>query len=291
MPAVTVELIKQLRDRTGAGLMDCKGALLANDCDLDKATDWLREKGLAKAAKKADRIAAEGLAITKVCEKCGSVVVIEVNCETDFVAKGDAFRALVEGCAELILKNRPASLEAAKELTKDLFTDATVKMGEKFDLRRFEILDGEKYAYVANYIHMGGKIAVAVALDKEDAELGKGLAMHITANNPQYLSLNDVAAADVEHEKQVQLEAAKNDPKLAGKPAEMLAKIIDNKVTKYYSEMVLGSQNFLMDDSKTVAQVLKEKGVNVLKFVRYQVGEGIEKRQDDFASEVMSQMK
>ena len=286
-----IDLIKVLRDRTGAGLMDCKGALLANDCDLDKATDWLREKGLAKAAKKASRIAAEGLAITKACEKCGCVVVLEVNCETDFVAKGDAFRELVDKCAELILKNRPADVEAAKELTKDLFTDATVKMGEKFDLRRFEILDGEKYAYVASYIHMGGKIAVAVALDKEDAELGKGLAMHIAANNPQYLSLNDVAAADVEHEKQVQLEAAKNDPKLAGKPAEMLAKIIDNKVTKYYSEMVLGSQAFLMDDSKTVAQVLKEKGVNVLKFVRYQVGEGIEKRQDDFASEVMSQMK
>ena len=286
-----IDLIKVLRDRTGAGLMDCKGALLANDCDLDKATDWLREKGLAKAAKKADRIAAEGLAITKVCEKCGSVVVIEVNCETDFVAKGDAFRALVEGCADLILKNRPASLEEAKELTKGLFTDATVKMGEKFDLRRFVVLDKENYAYIASYIHMGGKIAVAVALDKEDAELGKGLAMHIAANNPQYLSLNDVAPADVEHEKQVQLEAAKNDPKLAGKPAEMLAKIIDAKVTKYYSEMVLGSQNFLMDDSKTVAQVLKEKGVNVLKFVRYQVGEGIEKRHDDFASEVMSQMK
>ena len=286
-----IDLIKVLRDRTGAGLMDCKGALLANDCDLDKATDWLRAKGLAKAAKKADRIAAEGLAITKVCEKCGSVVVIEVNCETDFVAKGDAFRALVEGCADLILKNRPASLEEAKELTKGLFTDATVKMGEKFDLRRFVVLDKENYAYIASYIHMGGKIAVAVALDKEDAELGKGLAMHIAANNPQYLSLNDVAPADVEHEKQVQLEAAKNDPKLAGKPAEMLAKIIDAKVTKYYSEMVLGSQNFLMDDSKTVAQVLKEKGVNVLKFVRYQVGEGIEKRHDDFASEVMSQMK
>ena len=139
-----IDLIKVLRDRTGAGLMDCKGALLANDCDLDKATDWLREKGLAKAAKKASRIAAEGLAITKVCEKCGSVVVLEVNCETDFVAKGDAFKELVDKCAELILKNRPADVEAAKELTKDLFTDATVKMCEKFDLRRFEVLDGEK---------------------------------------------------------------------------------------------------------------------------------------------------
>lgn len=285
-----IELIKELRERTGAGLMDCKGALLANDCDLDKASDYLREKGLAKAAKKASRIAAEGLAIAKKCEKCGSVVVLEVNCETDFVAKGDAFRALVENVADVILEKRPANVEEAKELTSELFADATVKMGEKFDLRRFVVFDSKDATYIASYIHMGGKIAVAVALDKEDAELGKGLAMHIAANNPQYLSLNDVAAEDVKHEKEVQLEAAKNDPKLAGKPAEMLAKIIDAKVTKYYSEMVLGSQAFLMDDSKTVAQVLKEKGVNVLKFVRYQVGEGIEKRKDDFASEVMNEV-
>ena len=128
-----IELIKELRERTGAGLMDCKGALLANDCDLDKASDYLREKGLAKAAKKASRIAAEGLAIAKTCEKCGSVVVLEVNCETDFVAKGDAFRTLVDSVAEVILKNRPANVEAAKELTSELFADATVKMGEKFD--------------------------------------------------------------------------------------------------------------------------------------------------------------
>ena len=285
-----IELIKVLRERTGAGLMDCKGALLANDCDLDKASDWLREKGLAKAAKKASRIAAEGLAIAKKCDKCGSVVVLEVNCETDFVSKGDAFRELVNKVADVILEKRPESVEVAKELTADLFADATVKMGEKFDLRRFSIFDAKDSTYIASYIHMGGKIAVAVSLDKEDAELGKGLAMHIAANNPQYLSLDDVAPADVAHEKEVQLEAAKNDPKLAGKPAEMLAKIIDAKVTKYYSEMVLGSQQFLMDDSKTVATVLKEKGVKVLRFVRYQVGEGIEKRQDDFASEVMKEV-
>ena len=290
MAANLIDLIKELRERTGAGLMDCKGALLANDCDLDKASDYLREKGLAKAAKKASRIAAEGLAIAKKCEKCGSVVVLEVNCETDFVAKGYAFRELVDAVADIILAKRPANVEEAKELTSELFADATVKMGEKFDLRRFDIFDSKDSAYIASYIHMGGKIAVAVALDKEDAELGKGLAMHIAANNPQYLSLNDVAPSEVAHEKEVQLEAAKNDPKLAGKPAEMLAKIIDAKVTKYYSEMVLGSQVFLMDDSKTVAQVLKEKGVNVLRFVRYQVGEGIEKRKDDFASEVMNEV-
>ena len=287
-----IDLIKQLRDRTGAGLMDCKAALLNNDEDLDKATDWLREKGLAKAAKKADRIAAEGLALTKTCEKCGKTVILEVNCETDFVAKGDAFKELVENVAGEILKNEPKDVETAKELTTGLFTDATVKMGEKFDLRRFEVIEkGNNFVYT--YIHMGGKIAVAVVLDKEDAELGKGLAMHIAANNPSYLDTNAIGADAIEHETKIQLEAAKQDPKLAGKPEEMLKKIIGGKVNKYFAEMVLVEQAYLMDteSGKKVGQVLQEKKTNVLKYVRYQVGEGIEKRKDDFASEVMSQMK
>ena len=287
-----IDLIKQLRDRTGAGLKDCKAALLNNDEDLDKATDWLREKGLAKAAKKADRIAAEGLALTKTCEKCGKTVILEVNCETDFVAKGDAFKELVENVAGEILKNEPKDVEAAKELTTGLFTDATVKMGEKFDLRRFEVLEaGSNFVYT--YIHMGGKIAVAVVLDKEDAELGKGIAMHIAANNPSYLDTNAIGADAIEHETKIQLEAAKQDPKLAGKPEEMLKKIIGGKVNKYFAEMVLVEQPYLMDteSGKKVGQVLQEKGTKVVKYVRYQVGEGIEKRKDDFASEVMSQMK
>ena len=248
-----IDLIKQLRDRTGAGLMDCKAALLNNNEDIEKATDWLREKGLAKAAKKADRIAAEGLALTKTCEKCGKSVVIEVNCETDFVAKGDAFRELVDQTAGLILKNEPKNVEEAKALAQDLFTDATVKMGEKFDLRRFELINQAEGQFVYTYIHMGGKIAVAVVLDKE--------------------------------------EAAKQDPKLAGKPEEMLKKIIAGKVNKYFAEMVLVEQPYLLDteSGKKVGQVLQEKKTNVLKYVRYQVGEGIEKR--DFASEVMSQVK
>ena len=287
-----IDLIKQLRDRTGAGLMDCKAALLNNDEDLDKATDWLREKGLAKAAKKADRIAAEGLALTKTCEKCGKTVILEVNCETDFVAKGDAFKELVDNVAGEILKNEPKDVNAAKELTTGLFTDATVKMGEKFDLRRFEVIEkGSNFVYT--YIHMGGKIAVAVVLDKEDAELGKGIAMHIAANNPAYLDTNAIGADAIEHETKIQLEAAKQDPKLAGKPEEMLKKIIGGKVNKYFAEMVLVEQPYLMDteSGKKVGQVLQEKGTKVVKYVRYQVGEGIEKRKDDFASEVMSQMK
>ena len=286
-----IELIKVLRERTGAGLMDCKGALLANDCDLDKASDYLREKGLAKAAKKADRIAAEGLAITSTCEKCGATVILEVNCETDFVAKGDAFRELVNEVAGIILSKRPATVEEAKELTSELFTDATVKMGEKFDLRRFEIIEKGANQFVTTYIHMGGKIASVVVLDKEDPELGKGLAMHVAANNPQYLSVEEIPGDAIAHEKEIQLAAAKNDEKLANKPEAMLAKIIESKVNKYFSEMVLAAQPYLLDDSKNVGQAAKERGANILRFVRYQVGEGIEKRKDDFASEVMSQIK
>lgn len=287
-----IDLIKVLRERTGAGLMDCKGALLANDCDLDKAGDWLREKGLAKAAKKADRIAAEGLALAVKCNKCtcGTTVVIEVNCETDFVAKGEAFHDLVESVARVILEKRPATVEEAKALTEGLFTDATVKMGEKFDLRRFEILE-KGNGIIGSYIHMGGKIAVGLVAEGADEELAKQLAMHIAANNPQYLKLEDVPAEIREHEMQIQKEAAKTDEKLANKPAPVLEKILEGKINKYFSEMALESQPFLLDDSKTVGQVLLEKKVKINKFVRYQVGEGIEKRKDDFTSEVMAQSK
>ena len=283
-----IDLIKVLRDRTGAGLMDCKGALLANDCDLDRAADWLREKGLAKAAKKASRIAAEGLALAVRCPSCGKTVVLEVNCETDFVAKGDAFRELVENVAKVILKNEPKDVEEAKALTEDLFADATVKMGEKFDLRRFEVIEKEEGQYIYTYIHMGGKIAVCVVLDKEDAELGKGLAMHIAANNPTYLNTQAIGSDAIEHETKIQLEAAKQDPKLAGKPEEMLKKIIGGKVNKYFAEMVLVEQPYLLDteSGKKVGQVLEEKKTSVIKYVRYQVGEGIEKKQENFADEV-----
>ena len=285
-----IDLIKVLRERTGAGLMDCKAALLANDCDLDKASDWLREKGLAKAAKKADRIAAEGLALTVTCPKCGKTVVLEVNCETDFVAKGDAFHEFVENIAKVILKEEPKDLDAAKALTQDLFADATVKMGEKFDLRRFTVLEkGENV--IGTYIHMGGKIAVAVVFDKASDEVAKQVAMHVAANNPQYNTVNDIPADVREHELSVQREAAKNDEKLANKPANVLDKILEGKINKYFAEMTLEAQPFLYDDSKTVGQFLKEQGCKVLSFVRYQVGEGIEKRKDDFASEVMGQVK
>ncbi len=285
-----IKLIKVLRDRTGAGLNDCKAALEANDNDVDKACDWLREKGIAKAAKKADRIAAEGLALAVRCPACGKTVVLEVNCETDFVAKGDAFHEFVEAVAKVILSKEPQNVEEAKALTTDLFADATVKMGEKFDLRRFTIIP-QTDNVIGSYIHMGGKIAVVVSLSGGDETLAKQVAMHIAANNPQYKTVEDVPAEAREHEMSVQKEAAKNDEKLANKPANVLEKILEGKINKYFAEMTLEAQPFLMDDTKTVGQFLKENNVKVLEFVRYQVGEGIEKRKDDFASEVMSQAK
>ena len=288
MPSM-IELIKELRDRTGAGMMDCKKALEATNSDVEKAIDWLREKGIAKAQAKSSRIAAEGLA--HVVVKGDKAIILEVNCETDFVAKGERFHKLVDDCAEATLSRGYASIEEAKTGVAQLFTDATVAMGEKLDYRRFEIVAKNGGQGFGSYIHMGGKIATLVVLEKDDAELAKGLAMHIAANSPKYVKAEDIPADVIAHEKAIALENMKNDPKMAGKPEAMLNGIADGKVKKLLADSVLGAQVYLLDGEKSVAQVLKEKGNNVVKFVRFAVGEGIEKRKDDFAAEVMSQMK
>jgi len=288
MPSM-IELIKELRDRTGAGMMDCKKALEATGSDVEKAIDWLREKGIAKAQAKSSRIAAEGLA--HVVTEGDKAIILEVNCETDFVAKGERFHKLVEDAANATLAKGYASIEEAKTGVASLFTDATVAMGEKLDYRRFEIVAKSGAQGFGSYIHMGGKIATLVVLEKEDAELAKGLAMHIAANAPKYVAQEDIPADVIAHEKTIALENMKNDPKMAGKPEAMLNGIADGKVKKLLAESVLGAQVYLLDGEKQVAQVLKEKGNNVVKFVRFAVGEGIEKRKDDFAAEVMSQMK
>ena len=288
MPSM-IELIKELRDRTGAGMMDCKKALEATGSDVDKAIDWLREKGIAKAQAKSSRIAAEGLA--GVIVEGNKAVIVEVNCETDFVAKGEKFQALVEDSAKKTLENGYSSIEEAKTGCAQLYTDATVSMGEKLDYRRFELVSKESGNGFGSYLHMGGKIATLVVVEKADEELAKGLAMHIAANSPKYVTETDIPASVIAHEKAIALETMKNDPKMAGKPEAMLNGIADGKVKKLLAESVLGAQVYLLDGEKTVAQVLKEKGNNVVKFVRFAVGEGIEKRQDDFAAEVMSQMK
>ena len=287
MPSM-IELIKELRDRTGAGMMDCKRALEATGSDVDKAIDWLREKGIAKAQAKSSRIAAEGLA--GVIVEGNKAIILEVNCETDFVAKGERFHKLVDDTAKETLAKGYASIEEAKTGVAQLFTDATVAMGEKLDYRRFEIVEKAAGQGFGSYIHMGGKIATLVVLEKEDAELAKGLAMHIAANAPKYVKAEDIPADVIAHERTIALENMKNDPKMAGKPEAMLNGIADGKVKKLLAESVLGAQVYLLDGEKAVAQVLKEKGNNVVKFVRFAVGEGIEKRKDDFAAEVMSQM-
>ena len=192
---------------------------------------------------------------------------------------------------EVTLKAEPKSIEEAKEATISLFTDATVSMGEKLDYRRFDIVTKSAGQTFGSYIHMGGKIATLVLLDKEDAELAKGLAMHIAANAPKYVSESDIPTEVIEHEKSIALETAKADPKLAGKPEQMLQGIVNGKVKKVLSESILLSQSYLLDGEKSVAQVLKEKGANVVKFIRYAVGEGIEKRKDNFAEEVMKEIK
>ena len=288
--ASNIELIKILRERTGAGMMDCKRALDETNNDVDKATDWLREKGIAKQAKKADRIAAEGLALIEKC-CCGAACVCEVNCETDFVANSDPFKALVSECCKKALSTKPADVAALSEVVKTEFTDAAVKLGEKLTIRRFDIVYTNEGEGLGTYIHQGGKIAVIVRLEKDNPELAKGLAMQIAANSPKYVLESDIPASVIEAETKIQLEASKNDPKLANKPEAALANIVKGKVHKILSESVLAEQDYLLDPSKKVGDVLKAADNKVLQFVRYQVGEGLEKRHDDFAKEVMAQAK
>ena len=286
-----IELIKVLRERTGAGMMDCKKALEECDCDIEKACDWLREKGIAKAAKKASRIAAEGLTYVKSCDHCGKAIIIEVNSETDFVAKSDAFKELVEEVARIILHDEIPTVEEAKENAqiKELFTNATVKIGEKLDLRRFEIVKLNEGEGFGTYIHMGGKISVLVVVNKASDD-AKGLAMHIAANNPSYISKEDIPAEVLAHEKAIQMEAAKTDEKLANKPEAVVEKIIEGKVNKQLAETTLAEQEYLLEPGCTVGNFLKQRDLKVARFIRYMVGEGIEKRKDDFAQEVMSQI-
>lgn len=284
-----IELIKELRERTGAGMMDCKHALEETNCDVEKAIDWLRQKGIAKAQAKASRIAAEGLAEVKV--EGDLAAICEVNCETDFVSKGDKFHKLVSDVLDVTLKEKPACINCAREATKALFTDATVSMGEKLDYRRFELVRKSAEQGFGSYIHMGGKIAVLVVLETADPELAKGLAMHIAANNPRFISADEIPAETIAHEKSIQVELMKQDEKLANKPAAMLENIANAKVQKVLAESTLSAQVYLLDGEKTVANVLKEKGNRVVKFIRYAVGEGIEKRQDNFAEEVMKEIK
>ena len=293
MAQITAGLVKELRERTGAGMMDCKKALAATEGDMDKAIDFLREKGLAAAAKKAGRIAAEGLVVSYVSEDSKVGVIVEVNCETDFVAKTENFQELVAGIAAHVAKSNPADMDAlnaseieAGKTVAALITESIAKIGENISLRRFARYEAAE-GMVAAYIHGGGKIGVLVSMTAGDAELGKDVAMHIAAANPGYLTREQVPTAELEHEKAVLTEQARNE----GKPEQIIEKMVQGRIQKYYKEVCLVDQEFVKDPDQTVGKLVAAAGAAVTEFTRFQLGEGIEKKQEDFAAEVMAQIK
>ena len=302
--------VKNLREMTGVGMMDCKKALAESDGDMDKAVEWLREKGLAAAQKKAGRIAAEGMAYAWVCPDCGVGAIVEVNAESDFVAKNDLFVDFVHNVAQVVAKDDPADLDAlfackypgSDKTVLEEQNDKVLVIGENIKVRRFA-----RYAAGLNvpYVHMGGRIAVLMNLEVGEgfeknetiAELGRDLAMQVAALNPQFLDKSNVSEEFIENEKRVRLAQAKEDPKNAKKPDAIIEKIVMGGLNKYYSEICLLQQPFVKDDKVSVEQhvaaVAKELGttIAVKAYTRFEKGEGIEKRQDDLAAEVAKLVK
>ena len=282
--AITAALVKELREMTGAGMMDCKKALTECDGDMDKAVDFLREKGLAQAAKKAGRIAAEGLVGACVSEDAKTGVIVEINCETDFVAKTDEFKELVNGIAAHIAATKPADNDAllASELegqtVAELITAKIAKIGENISLRRFALYETD--GIIASYSHAGGKIVTLVEMKGGDAALAKDIAMQVAAANPAYLDRTQVPAAELEHEKQVLTEQARNE----GKPEQIIEKMVVGRIEKYYKEVCLVDQAFIKGDDETVKGLLKAANAEVVRFVRFEMGEGLEKKNEDFAA-------
>ena len=291
MAQITASLVKELRERTGAGMMDCKKALTETDGNIDAAIDYLRENGIAKAAKKADRIAAEGLSYIEV--KGNKAVILEINSETDFVAKNEKFVALVKNVAEAILAAEPKTLEEALQVeaqggtVEAVINEGIATIGEKLSLRRFEVVSKTDADAFGAYSHMGGRIGVLTLVEgSTDEEAAKDVAMHIAALAPRYLDESEVPADVLEHEKKVLTEQALNE----GKPANIVEKMIVGRINKFLEEITVVKQKFVKDDSLTVEKFVASKGGKLAKFVRYEVGEGIEKREDNFAEEVMSQV-
>ena len=290
--AITAKQVKSLRDKTGVGMMDAKKALVEADGDEAKALDILREKGIAKAAKKSDRVAADGS--TSVYVDGNRAAIIELNSETDFVASNDNFKNLLNTIAEAIAKNNPSTVDDVLKLKdgegntiNDDIILTTQVTGEKISLRRFKVVEKTDDQVFGSYIHMGGAIAALVVLDGNDAEAAKDVAMHVAAINPEYRDRNDVPADKLNHEKEV----LANEDDLNGKPDNIKEKIIEGRLNKWLSEISLNDQPFVKDTDQTVSQYLDSKNCKLASFIRYQVGEGIEKKDDDFVSEVMNQIK
>ena len=288
---ITAEMVKNLREMTGAGMMDCKKALVETNGDMDKAVDYLREKGISKAAKKADRIAAEGL--SNIFVDGNKAVVLEVNSETDFVAKNAEFQELVEKIGKTILASDAKSVEDAASLNvdgstiNDLIVAATAKIGEKLSLRRFELITKKDDEIFGSYLHMGGKISSLIVLKGGNDAVAKDIAMQSAAMKPSYVSRDEVPTEEVEHERSVLTSQAIEE----GKKPEFVDKIIEGRLSKYFEEVCLVDQAFVKDSGLTVKAYLEQNNAEVTLMVRYEVGEGMEKRNDNFAEEVMSQIK
>jgi len=288
--AITASLVKELRDKTGAGMMDCKKALTETDGDIDKAIDWLREKGIAKAEKKQSRIAAEG--VCNVLVNGNEAIVYELNCETDFVAKNDNFQALVNKVGDAILSSSATNLDEALlveldgKTLADTLVEATAKIGEKISLRRVSRVVKDDSTSFGAYNHMGGKIVTLSVVDNVDDEVARDVSMHVAAINPKYLDPSQISDDVIEHERQILTNEALNE----GKPLQIVEKMVAGRLNKYLKEICLVNQPFVKDPDLTVETFVKNNGGTILSFLRLEVGEGIEKRQDDFAEEVMAQV-
>lgn len=287
---ITAAMVKELREATSAGMMDCKKALEATNGNMDEAVDWLRENGLSKAAKKASRIAADGLA--SILVEGNNAAIIEVNSETDFVAQNEEFTSLVSMIAKSIIANDAKDIEEALNLKvedgtiNDLVIAKTAKLGEKLSFRRFNKLTKNDNEVFGSYVHMGGKIAVLVLLEGQDADVAKDVAMHAAAMRPLYVSRNDVPNSILEHEKQIIKEQAINE----GKTPDIAEKMVLGRINKYYEEACLENQKFVKDSDITVGTYVKNNNSIIKAMYRFEVGEGMEKREDNFAEEVMNQL-
>ena len=287
---ITASMVKELREASGAGMLDCKKALEATNGNMEEAMTWLREKGISKAAKKASRIAAEGLGLVKT--EGNKAVVVEVNSETDFVAKNEEFVKLVNDIASTILKNDVKTVEEALALEtegktiSDLIAEKVGTIGEKLTLRRFEIVTKEDNQIFGTYSHMGGKIVTLTVIEGNDEELAKDIAMQAAAMKPLYLNREEVPESEIEKERVILTEQAENE----GLDANKLPMIVNGRLNKYFEEVCLVDQGFIKENKMKVSKYVESKKSKIMCFVRYEVGEGIEKREENFADEVMKQI-
>lgn len=288
---VTASMVKDLREQTGAGMMDCKKALSETNGNMEEAVNWLREKGIAKSAKKESRIAAEGLA--NIYVNGNKAVIVEVNSETDFVSKNEEFVSMIDTIGKCLLASDAKTVEDAKKVStsegtiEELIINKTAKIGEKLSLRRFEIVNKSDDEYFGTYIHMGGKIAALTVIKGANENVAKDVAMQAAAMKPLYVFPSEVPGDVLDNERNVLKEQAMNE----GKPADIAEKMVEGRIKKFYKEICLAEQSFIKDGDISVEKYVANNGGEIVKMIRYEVGEGMEKRCDNFAEEVMNQVK